>query len=106
MQEAVSRFPRGIDAQVSPEGRLELLSQDEVNRLRDASQRRMYDLLWRCAFAVLKSGDIDDSKKLLESAQGFDIRVLQRDQCLRLPGIAARARRREPAPALPHTPRG
>ncbi len=84
MQEAVSRFPRGIDAQVSPDGRLELLSQDEVNRLRDASHRRMYDLLWRCAYAVLKSGDTDDSKKLLESAAGFDIRVLQRERGIKL----------------------
>lgn len=84
MQEAVSRFPRGINAQVSPDGRLELLSQDEVNRLCDASQKRMYDLLWRCAFAVLKSGDIDDSKRLLEAASGFDIRVLQRERGIKL----------------------
>lgn len=84
MQEAVSRFPRGIDAQVSPDGRLELLSQEEVNRLRDASHRRMYDLLWRCAYAVLKSGDTDDSKKLLESAAGFDIRILQRERGIKL----------------------
>ncbi len=85
MQQAVSRFPRGIDAQVTPEGRLELLSQDEVNRLRDASHRRMYDLLWRCAYAVLKSGgQTDDGKKLMESAEGFDIRVLQRERGIKL----------------------
>ena len=85
MEQAVSGFSRGIDAQVSPEGRLELLSQDEVNRLRDASESRMYDLLWRCAFAVLNSGaNLDDSKQVLERARGFDIRVLQRERGIKL----------------------
>ncbi|MDZ7749266.1 MAG: nucleotide 5'-monophosphate nucleosidase PpnN [Halofilum sp. (in: g-proteobacteria)] len=85
MQQAVSRFPRGVDAQVAPEGRLELLSQDEVNRLRDASATHMYDLLWRCAFAVLNSGaEIDDSKQVLERARSFDIRVLQRERGIKL----------------------
>lgn len=84
MQQAVSDLPRGINAQVSPEGRLELLSQEEVNRLRDASEGRIYDLLWRCAYAVLTSGDIDDSKALLQGATGFDIRVLQRERGVKL----------------------
>ena len=53
MQQAVSDLPRGVNAQVSPEGRLELLAQEEVHRLRDASQSHMYELMWRCAFAVL-----------------------------------------------------
>ena len=85
MQQAVSDLPAGIDAQVSPEGRLELLSQEEVNRLRDASRTRMYDLLWRCSFAVLNSGsDIDDTKLLLERARDFDIQVLQRERGIKL----------------------
>lgn len=85
MAKAVSEPPAGVNAQVAPEGRLELLSQEEVNRLRDASQRRMYDLLWRCAFAVLNSGTaIDDSKVLMERARGFDIRVLQRERGVKL----------------------
>ena len=85
MQHAATQFPPGIDAQVSPEGRLELLSQDEVSRLRDASHSDMYELLWRCAFAVLNSGiDIDDSKELMERARGFDIRVLQRERGIKI----------------------
>ena len=85
MQQAVSDFPTGVNAQVSPEGRLELLSQEEVNRLRDASQSHMYDLLWRCAYAVLNSGtNIDDSKRLLEQGRDFDIRVLQRERGIKL----------------------
>jgi len=85
MQQAINELPRGVDAQVSPEGRLELLSQDEVNRLRSASESHMYDLLWRCAFAVLNSGaNIDDTRRLLERARGFDIRVLQRERGIKL----------------------
>jgi predicted Rossmann-fold nucleotide-binding protein len=85
MASVVFRFTRGVDARVAPEGRLELLSQDEVNRLRDASETRMYDLLWRCAFAVLNSGaEIDDSKVVLERAKGFDIRVLQRERGIKI----------------------
>jgi len=85
MQQAVSELSRGVDAQISPEGRLELLSQEEVNRLRDASQTHMYELMWRCAFAVLNSGaEIDDSKRVLERARGFDIRVLQRERGIKV----------------------
>ena len=85
MQQAVSEMPSGINAQVAPEGRLELLSQDEVNRLCDASRTRMYDLLWRCAYAVLNSGSqTDDTKRLLEGARDFDIRVLQRERGIKL----------------------
>jgi len=85
MQQVVSEFRRGIDAQVAPEGRLEVLSQDEVDRLRKASESRMYEQLWRCAFAVLNSGSaIDDGRRLIEQARGFDIRVLQRERGIKL----------------------
>lgn len=85
MQETVTDFPAGVNAQVSPEGRLELLSQDEMARLRDASRTGMYDLLWRCSYAVLNSGiDSDDSKALMARARGFDIRVLQRERGIKL----------------------
>ena len=85
MHQAVSELPVGIDAQVAPAGRLELLSQEEVNRLCDASHSRMYDLLWRCAYAVLNSGShSDDTKRLLEGARSFDIRVIQRERGIKL----------------------
>lgn len=85
MQQAVTDISAGVDAQVSPEGRLEVLSQDEVARLRDASRTEAYDLLRRCAYAVLNSGvESDDSKALMARAQGFDIRVLQRERGIKL----------------------
>jgi len=85
MQQAVTESAEGVNAQVSPEGRLELLSQDEMARLRDASRSEVYDLLWRCAYAVLNSGvESDDSKALMARARGFDIRVLQRERGIKL----------------------
>lgn len=85
MQQAVSDLPNGVDAQVSPEGRLEVLSQEEVDRLRQASEGQMYGQLWRCAFAVLNSGaEIDDGRRLMEQARSFDIRVLQRERGIKL----------------------
>lgn len=84
-QKVTTDISLGVDARVAPEGRLEVLSQDEVNRLRDASETEMYDTLWRCAFAVLNSGaEIDDWRLLMESAKGFDIRVLQRERGIKL----------------------
>lgn len=86
MQEAVfDPTDEGVNAQVSPEGRLELLSQDEMARLRDASHSEAYELLWRCCYAVLNSGvESDDSKALMARARGFDVRVLQRERGIKL----------------------
>lgn len=85
MQQAVSDIATGVNTAVSPEGRLELLSQDEMARLRDASRTEMYDLLWRCAYAVLNCGvESDDSKGMMERARGFDIRVLQRERGIKI----------------------
>jgi hypothetical protein len=41
---------------VAPEGSLEVLSQHEVERLRDTSGSGLHDLLRRCALAVLNCG--------------------------------------------------
>ena len=50
-----------VDARVTPLGSLEVLSQLEVNRLRDTSEGGLHDLFRRCSLAVLNSGqDIDD----------------------------------------------
>lgn len=82
-----SRFENSasVDALVSPEGSLEVLSQHEVNRLRDTSRNGHHDLLRRCALAVLSCGSpMDDSKALLEQHPKFDIEVLQQDRGIRL----------------------
>lgn len=74
-----------VDALVSPEGSLEVLSQQEVNRLKDTSLSGGHQLLRQCALAVLSSGSpLDDSRALLERYPDFDVEVLQQDRGIRL----------------------
>ena len=42
-----------VDARIYPRGGLDVLSREEVARLRDASAGGMHELLRRCALAVL-----------------------------------------------------
>ncbi|EWG98841.1 nucleotide 5'-monophosphate nucleosidase PpnN [Halomonas sp. BC04] len=78
-------MPDTISSTVSPLGSLEVLSQHEVNRLRDTSKAGLHDLLRRCALAVLSSGSMtDDSLVLMETYHDFDIEVIQQDRGIRL----------------------
>jgi hypothetical protein len=74
-----------IDAQISPEGRLNVLSKFEVSRLLDTSQGGLYTLFRNCSLAVLSSGNyLDDGKELLERYQSFDIQVIQTERGIKL----------------------
>ena len=82
-----------VDAQISPEGRLEVLSRSEVHRLLDTSQGGLYSVFRSCALAVLNSGlGLDDGKELLERYKAFDISILQRQRGILLDLKAAPAR--------------
>ncbi|MEO0579906.1 MAG: pyrimidine/purine nucleosidase domain-containing protein, partial [Pseudomonadota bacterium] len=73
------------EAIVSPEGSLELLSQDEVERLRDHGEGGLYSTLRRCALAVLTSGsEIDDVGEVMRQHQDFDISIVRQDRGVRL----------------------
>ncbi|NIC04079.1 LOG family protein [Halomonas sp. DX6] len=74
-----------MSATISPLRSLEVLSQHEVNRLRDTSKAGLHDLLRRCSLAVLSSGSMtDDSLVLMETYHDFDIEVIQQDRGIRL----------------------
>ncbi|MFC0268457.1 nucleotide 5'-monophosphate nucleosidase PpnN [Kushneria aurantia] len=74
-----------ISATISPEGSLEVLSQQEVNRLRDSSSKGVHEVLRQCALAILNYGPlIDDSRSVMETWQDFDIEVVQQDRGVRL----------------------
>ncbi|CAL1240399.1 nucleotide 5'-monophosphate nucleosidase PpnN [Candidatus Methylocalor cossyra] len=74
-----------INAQVRPEGSLEVLSKLEVAKLLDTSQGGLHQLLRRCALAVLNCGSaVDDSKLVLEQHKDFEIRVLQQQRGIKL----------------------
>jgi len=74
-----------IDAVISPEGRLEVLSQTEVSKLLDTSQGGLYTLFRNCSLAVLNCGSsLDDGKELLERYRTFDIQVIQEERGIKL----------------------
>ena len=74
-----------IDAQISPEDNLNVLSKFEVGRLLDTSQGGLYTLFRNCSLAVLSSGNyLDDGKELLERYESFDIQVIQTERGIKL----------------------
>ncbi|MDZ7852815.1 MAG: nucleotide 5'-monophosphate nucleosidase PpnN [Halomonas sp.] len=78
-------MPDTISTTISPEGSLEILSQQEVERLHDTSKSGLHDLLRNCSLAVLNCGNLtDDGLALLETYRDFDIEVLQQDRGVRL----------------------
>jgi predicted Rossmann-fold nucleotide-binding protein len=83
-----------VDAQISPEGRLEVLSRSEVSRLLDTSHGGLYTIFRNCSLAVLNSGiGLDDGKELLERYKSFEISIIQRQRGIKLDikGAPARA---------------
>ncbi|TAL95014.1 MAG: LOG family protein [Rhodanobacter sp.] len=74
-----------VSARISPIGGLDILSRNEVAKLRDASGSGLHALLRRCALAVLTSGNIsDDPRAILGQYPDFDIQVLQQDRGIKI----------------------
>ncbi len=82
---AASTSVASVDAEVWPEGSLEVLSQVEVDQLRSTGEQGLYPLLRRCMLAVLNSGStIDDTRAVLEAYAGFEVGFLQKDRGLKV----------------------
>lgn len=74
-----------VDTQISPEGRLEVLTKAEVAKLLDTSHGGLYETFRNCALAVLNCGNpLDDGKELLERYKSFDISIIQRERGIKL----------------------
>jgi predicted Rossmann-fold nucleotide-binding protein len=74
-----------IDAQVSPRGTLELLSQLEVDRLRQVRDSSVYELFRRCALAVLNCDDTtDDAAEVYARYADFSIEIEHRARGIKL----------------------
>jgi len=74
-----------VDAEVWPEGSLEILSQVEVDQLRNQGEGGLYTLLRRCLLAVLNSGgNTDDARAVLEKHKDFSVGFIQLDRGLKL----------------------
>ncbi len=81
-----------VDAEVWPEGSLEVLSQLEVDLLRSSGEGGLYPLLRRCLLAVLNSGtENDDARAVLARYSNFDVAFLQKDRGLKMSLTAAPA---------------
>ncbi|HTD06544.1 nucleotide 5'-monophosphate nucleosidase PpnN [Undibacterium sp.] len=74
-----------IDTQISPEGRMDVLSKAEVAKLLDNSHGGLYNIFRNCSLAVLNVGSgLDDGKELLERYKTFDISIIQRERGIKL----------------------
>ncbi len=76
-----------VDTSISPKRSLEILSQREVENLRNTSQNEnsLYSLFRQCALAILHSGKAsDDASAMLETFHDFEIDLIQQDRGLRL----------------------
>ncbi len=74
-----------IDASISPRGTLEMLSQWEVDRLRNMGGSSLYELFRRCALAVLNCDDTsDDASEVYALYADFSIEIEQRARGIKL----------------------
>lgn len=74
-----------IDARISPNGSLDVMSRLEVGKLLNASQGELYPLFRNSSLAVLNYGGyLDDGRELLERYKDFDIRVIQEERGIKL----------------------
>jgi pyrimidine/purine-5'-nucleotide nucleosidase len=70
---------------VSPVGSMDLLSQLEVAKLRDAGSNGLQERFRRCALAVLNTGStLDDARAVYERYADFEIELLQVERGIRL----------------------
>ena len=77
--------PTFVDADVHPEGSLEVLSQHEVDLLKSSETGGLYPLLRRCLLAVLNSGnEMDDTKAVLQTYRDFSVSFIQQDRGLKI----------------------
>ncbi|MDG9926569.1 MULTISPECIES: nucleotide 5'-monophosphate nucleosidase PpnN [Pseudomonas] len=74
-----------INASVSPKGSLEILSQREVQQLRETGSDSVYALFRQCALAILNTGShSDNAKTILEAYPDFEVIIHQQDRGIRL----------------------
>ncbi len=77
--------PEFVDAEVWPEGSLEVLSQFEIDQLQSSGSGGLYPLLRRCMLAVLNSDShSDDARYLLETYKNFEVGFIRQDRGLKV----------------------
>jgi len=85
MDQKTKQVRETVNARIAPVAGMDVLSRNEVTRLRDATQGGLHALLCRCALAVLTSGsENDDALGIFARYPDFDIQVLQQDRGIKL----------------------
>ena len=66
-----------IDALISPQGSLDILSLDEINQLHKSASTGLHELFRQCCLAVLNCGsEEDDIEALLQRNERFDVEIV------------------------------
>ena len=74
-----------MDARITPEGSLEILSRAEVAQLRDTGEGGLHELWRQCSRAVLNAGTENDNiREIFRRNQDFRIAIVQQERCLEL----------------------
>ena len=74
-----------MDARITPEGSLEILSRIEVAHLRDTGEGGLYELWRQCSLAILNSGaESDDVREIFGKNQDFRIAIVQQERGMEL----------------------
>jgi pyrimidine/purine-5'-nucleotide nucleosidase len=85
MDQKTKQVKDTVNARIAPVAGMDVLSRNEVTRLRDATHGGLHALLRRCALAVLTSGsENDDALGIFARYPDFDIQVLQQDRGIKL----------------------
>ena len=70
---------------LNPIGPMSLLSQYEVDRLKQSTTSELYQLARNCCLAVLNSGaEMDNPEEMFKPFQDFDIRILQKERGIKI----------------------
>lgn len=66
-----------IDALISPQGSLDILTLEEINQLHKSDSKGLHELFRQCCLAILNCGvEEDDIAALLERNEQFDVEVV------------------------------
>ena len=74
-----------MHTQINPVGKMNLLSQAEVDRLQQSATSELYNLYRNCSLAVLNAGShTDNAEDIYQQFKDFNIKVLRRERGVKL----------------------
>lgn len=72
-------------ASISPQGSMSLLSQIEIERLKQSSNSQLYKLFRNCCLAVLNAGShTDSSADIYDAYKDFEVNIIRKERGIKL----------------------